>query len=278
MTPPQQAPTQIAPGVQQTAGPGGSIVTTNTRPQQNQMLMDDMKHADDASDEINASQAYISQMKQARDVAAQLPMSGANADTRAAIANYVETYMPGLKDSWLARSAKLPDAALAQELAKFSISNAGAEDQGALGSHAGVNALKIFQGANPSFSLQPQANQAVANVKMIGRQANIDYAQGLQDHINNARRSYMSGKGDYVPSTEYDRQWNQQRNPQVYGAAMSAMTGVPFARWSKGLTKAEGLRALQVIGRVDPNATVPGEDGRPWPVATFMPQQPAGAN
>jgi hypothetical protein len=278
MAPPQQQPTQLAPGVQQSPGPGGSIVTTNTRPQQNQMMMDDMKHSDEASDEINAGQNYIAQMQHARDIAAQLPTSGANADSRMAMANYVATYMPQLKDSWLTRAAKLPDAALAQEFTKFNVANAGADDKGTMGSHAGVAALKIFQGANPGFGLQPKANQDMANVKMIMKQGDIDYAQGLQDHINNARQAYVSGQSDYVPSTEYDRQWNKQRNPQVYGAAMSAMTGAPFAKWSKGLSKAEGLRALQVIGRVDPNATVPGEDGRPWPVATFMPQQTAGTN
>ncbi len=269
------APTinQAAPGVHVTSQPNGSSVTTNSRPLMDEQYKNDIKAADAATDDINGSQNQLVRLQAMKQAAANIP-TGSGGNQRLAISNFVQTYMPALSNTWATRAAQLPDAALGQEFSKLALTSAGEQEKGVLGGRGGYRAIELYKSANPNLDLQPNANQQIINMQMVAHQADIDYGRGLQNWVNQHGNAYVQGQSDYKPSSEYDEQWTNQNNPQVYSAAISAMNGTPFSAWSKNLAnKDEGLRTMQIIARIDPNATVMDERGKPMPVSAFLPQQ-----
>ena len=275
MAPAPQAPQSAVPGIAQTRLPNGVVQTVNTRPLQDEQYKNDMKDVNGAADDINHAQQQQARLLAMKDLVAHLP-TGANGEARAAIANYVHTYMPAAENTWLTKAASIPDASLAQELQKFSLVGAGSDERGVLGGRGSIAAINVFTKANPGLHLTGEANNSIINMQLVQHQADIDYARGMQQFVNEHGQNYIAGKDSYHPATEFDQQWHAQHNPQVYAAAMAAMGGQPFDKWSKFLqNKDEGLRTMQLIGRIDPTATVMNENKQPMPVTAFMPQQQA---
>jgi hypothetical protein len=98
-------------------------------------------------------------------------------------------------------------------------------------------------------------------MKLIQNQANIDYGRDALGHFTTQETRY----GDthkYSSLEQFNTQWVNQRNPQVYAAAMGAVSGQPPEQWAKGLSDAEYDRALQIVSRAKPDAIVNTKSGR----------------
>ena len=196
-----------------------------------------------------------------------------------------QQYLPKpVAASFATRAANMTDPEAAQEFGKLALQTAGTAERGVLGSRGGFQAIRLFQSANPSDALLPNTNQAILAKQLIGQQADADYAQGAQDHFSrNAQPFRMQGKAYDQPLSEYDRQWNNQRNPQVYAGAIGALAGLPATDgvvngkpvkgWANGLSDDEYSRALQVVSRAAPNDTVQSKSGR----LSMQPTQPSAA-
>jgi len=196
--------------------------------------------------------------------------TGAGGYTRTQLANLAETAgFPGIAQALIANSAN-GDAAAAQEFGKLTLAAAGAAERGDLGSRGSLGALKLYQQNNPGLDLRPGANKAMIGMQLIAAQADTDYSQGALAWAKEHGTNFRAGTGDYRPLTEFDLQWQQQRNPQVYAAAMGALNGQDAATWAKGLSRDPGPngapseydRALAIVSRASPNAEVNTFEGR----------------
>jgi malate synthase len=104
-------------------------------------------------------------------------------------------------------------------------------------------------------------------MQLIAAQADTDYAQGALAYANKYGTDFSSGKGPYSRLSNFDLQWQQQRNPQVYAAAMGALNGQK--NWWQGLSDTPGpngapseyQRALEVVSRASPSARVIDKSG-----------------
>jgi hypothetical protein len=253
----------LAPGITAHQLPNGGVAITNNQPQQAEAYNKDLTELHEDAAELQARQQALTKTLEMRNLALALPQTGSGGDTRAAIANYIHTYMPALENSWLTRAAKIPDAALAGEFAKLALVNAGNQEKDAVGARGGYRLIELYKNANPSLNQPQQLNVDVANLQAVAHQMDIDYLQGEQKWGAEKGGQYLSGQADYQPINNYDQQWMSQRNPQVYLGATLAMSGHPFAEWSKGLSKEEIGRALDVVKRVDSTSRIMGPDGKP---------------
>ncbi len=104
-------------------------------------------------------------------------------------------------------------------------------------------------------------NKSILDMQLISNQANQDYTQAALSHFADNEKKFQQTH-QYDSLTQFDRNWNAQRNPQVYAAAMGAVSGQPAAQWSKGLSDAEYDRALQIVSRANPAAVVNTKSGR----------------
>jgi len=194
------------------------------------------------------------------DLAGKLT-KGAGGATRTQLANLAETAgFPGVAQALIANSSA-GDASAAQEFTKLSTQAAGADARADLGSRAGLGAIRLFQSANPNLDLRPGANKGIIGMQLIAAQADADFNNAKLAFGNQQAQSLRSG-GAYLPLTNFDQQWQAQRNPQVYAAAMGALQGQPAATWTKGLSDDEYQRALDVVSRASPSAVVNGKTGR----------------
>ena len=101
----------------------------------------------------------------------------------------------------------------------------------------------MFKDANPSINLQDATNKSILDMQLISNQANQDYTQAALSHFADNEKKFQQTH-QYDSLTQFDRNWNAQRNPQVYAAAMGAISGQPPEQWTKGLSDAEYDRAL----------------------------------
>jgi soluble lytic murein transglycosylase-like protein len=187
--------------------------------------------------------------------------TGAGGATRTQLANLAETAgFPGVAQSLIANSSA-GDASAAQEFTKLATQAAGADARADLGSRAGLGAIRLFQSANPNLDLRPGANKGIIGMQLIAAQADADYNNAKLGYGNQQAQNLRDGKG-YQPLSTFDQQWQTQRNPQVYAAAMGALQGQPYEQWTRGLQQPEIERALDVVSRASPNATVNGKAGR----------------
>lgn len=270
---------EIAPGITQRTSPTGSVVTTNTFPVQQKLFDRDMADLDKATASATHIQQNMTRLYDMRDMAKQLTESGFGGETRAAISNFVDTYikpLPGMSGAgtdFIRNALKLPDAALAQEFAKLNLQAAGAQERENVGARGGFRLTEMYQKANPSIGLQPTANIDIANLQLVAHQMDLDYLRGLHDHVTSNGQQFALGKSDYVPAAEYDKQWVKQDNPKVYLAATYALNGKPFDQWAKmlGTDKDKIGAAINVVRRVDPNAQIMWQDGKPH---VFAPEAP----
>ena len=199
--------------------------------------------------------------------------TGAGGVTRAQLASLAETAgFPGIAQTLIAHSSD-GDASAAQEFSKLTLASAGAAERGDLGSRGSLGAIRLYQQANPNLDLRPGANKAVIGMQLIASQADADYAQAALSFGNKYGNDFRTGSGPYVPLTTFDQQWQQQRNPQIYSAAMGALAGQPVSQWANGLSAPEYKRALDVVSRASPSAVVNGKSGR----ISMQPNQPTAA-
>jgi hypothetical protein len=219
----------------------------------------------------NGQQAQTSQVRiQAmRDLASKIS-TGAAGNTRAQWANIAETAgMPGVARA-LISNATGGDAAAAQEFAKLSLISAGAAERGDLGSRGSLGALQIYKAANPGLDLRPDANKNILGMQLIAAQADADYATGALKFGNEAASLFRAEK-PYVGLSNFNQQWQTQKNPQIYAAAMGALNGEKFDSWTKALnTKSpeDVKRVLDILRRADPTAQVLWDDGKKHAVSS----------
>ena len=219
----------------------------------------------DAGQQAQSNQIRIQTMRDALNGLS----TGSGGTSRATMATFAQTYFPDKAATFVKNITGMSDPEAAQEFSKLALASAGSQERGVLGSRGGYQAIRLFQASNPSLDLLPNANKAILGAQLIGAQADADYAQGALAHFNQNADGFRSGRGAYQPLTNFDQQWQAQRNPQVYAAAMSALAGQPFEKWSKGLSPAEGQRVGGIIARADPQAQIPGRGGM-IPATNFL--------
>lgn len=231
----------------------------------------DAKEIAGIADAGHGAQSDNIRIQAMRDALANPSMTtGSGGTTRAAMASFVQTYFPSLSDSWAATTAKLPDAAVAQEFSKLALKGAGTQERQVLGARGGYQAMRLFQATNPGLDLLPGANRAILGMQLIGNQADADYSQGAQAWFTQ-NEDRLGSEGKYGSLAHYDQQWQQQRQPQIYAAAMGALAGLPPANgqidgkpakgWATGLSDQEYQQALKIVSRADPSAKVNGKTG-----------------
>ncbi len=267
------APRSVAPGVVQRQEAGGPVVTTNTMPVQTKLFEADMKDLEKATEDATHIQQSMTRLYDMRDLAKQLTQSGFAGESRSAISNFVDTYIkpiPGMGEatrSFLDKALSLPPAQLAQEFAKLNLQAAGMQEREAVGARGGYRLTEMYQRANPSIGLQPGANVDIANLQLVAHQMDLDYLRGLHDHVLTNGQAFSNGQSNYVPAAEFDKRWIAQDNPKIYLAATYALNGKPFADWAKmigGDKDPQKLKAaIDVVRRVDPNAQIMWQDGKP---------------
>lgn len=267
------APNAVAPGVVQRRTPSGSVVTTNTIPVQTKLFESDMADLQKATEDATHIQQNMTRLYDMRDLAKQLTQSGFGGESRAAVSNFVETYIkpiPGMGDAaskFLQTVGNLPPAQQAQEFAKLNLQAAGMQERDAVGARGGYRLTELYQRANPSIGLQPGANVDIANLQLVAHQMDLDYLRGLHDHVMANGQAFSTGQANYVPAAQFDKQWVEQDNPKIYLAATYALNGKPFAEWAKLIggdkDPAKLKAAIDVVRRVDPTAQIMWQDGKP---------------
>ncbi len=214
------------------------------------------------------AQASKIALLKARELAATL-RTGATGSTRAAWANIAETAgFHGVAQA-LIGNANGGDASAAAEFNKLMTQAATMQEKGTLGSRGGFQSTKIFLGANPGPDVPEVANKHILNMQLIEKQLNADYAREAVAYANQQGDAFKA-TDKYKNLPHFDQEWQAQRNPEVGAAAMAALNGQPFEKWSKGLSAAEGTRVGQLIARADPNATIPGRGGGVLPASKFL--------
>lgn len=224
----------------------------------------DAKELPAISDAGQQAQSGQIRLREMRDLASQIS-SGAGGGTRADWSNLVQTYLPDKAAGFIQRTANLPPAAIAQEFAKMALISSGTQERGVLGARGGYQAIKLFQSANPSLELQPDANRKILNMQLIGAQADADYARSALAFANQAGDRFRTG-GNYEPITHFDQQWQEQRNPQIYAAAMGALNGDAWGKWTANLnmkSPTDVQSVINIVRRASPGATVVWKDGVP---------------
>jgi hypothetical protein len=141
---------------------------------------------------------------------------------------------------------------------------AGTQERGDLGARGSLGAIQLYKAANPGLDLRPGANKAILNMQLVAAQANADYTQGAMDFANHSGDAFRSG-GNYIPLSHYDAQWSSQRNPQIYAAAIGAINGEPWDKWTARLKLDTGEdvgRVIDIVRRADPTAALMWKDGK----------------
>lgn len=267
----------IAPGITARSVAAGTAYTNTQKPQQEQFEKDS-HDVDEITDEANALQGNMSRFYEARDLINQIPQTGSGGQYRANIANFVQTYikpLPGVGDAadqFLHQMGNLPDASLSQQLFKLTTQAAGQQEKSVVGSRGGIGLTNLFVRANPGLDTLPDANKMMVNFLLAQHQQQLDYARGAQAHFAANSTPYLNGEQGYSdPLANFDRQWNSQDNQKVYVAATNALSGRPFADWTKLLgqdvnapaTQAAIKSTLGVVQRIDPTAQIMWADGQP---------------
>ena len=187
--------------------------------------------------------------------------TGSGTETQAAIRGFLQRWAPQALTDWTTNYANLKGPAAIQMFQKLGFMGATSQEQQTT-SRGGYLMTQQFQKFNPGAQLLTATNQGLLAQRLIGNQAGIDYSQGAQDQFAEQEKNFTSSKPSYSSLAQYDRQWQAQRNPQVYAAATGALGGQDYATWSKNLSQPEIERALDVVHRADPSAVVNGQNGR----------------
>ena len=255
-------------------GPGGpQVVTPGLSPAQQEIERDpaaykvaelqydrDSKEIPAIGDAGRQSQADQVRIKEMQDVLQRFS-TGSGTEARTAAANWFQRWLPSGITGWEKQSPNLSGADAAQAFSKLALVGAGTQERGVLGARGGYQAIKLFKEANPNVDLQDATNKSILDMQMISNQANQDYSQAALSHFaDNETKFGQTHKYDSL--AQFDRNWNAQRNPQVYAGAMGAISGQPASQWAKGLSDEEYKRSLDIVSRANPSAVVNGKSGR----------------
>jgi hypothetical protein len=270
------------PGFPQPPGLGGGGAGTNGGPQvvtpgvssaQQQVERDpaaykvaesqydrDSKEVGAIGDAGRQAQADQVRIKEMQDVLQRFS-TGPGTEWRTAASAWLQRWLPSAVTGWEKESATLSGADAAQAFSKLALVGAGTQERGVLGARGGYQAIKLFKDANPGVNLQDATNKSILDMQMITNQANQDYSQAALSHFADNETKFGQTH-QYASLAQFDRAWNAQRNPQVYAGAMGAVSGQPASQWAKGLSEDEYKRALDIVSRASPSATVNAKSGR----------------
>ena len=187
--------------------------------------------------------------------------TGTGAETQAAIRAFLQFNAPQMLTNWTTNYANLDGPAAIQMFQKLGFMGATSQEQQST-PRGGYQATKLFQAFNPGAQMLTSTNQGLLAQRLINNQQVIDYNQGAQDQFAQQERNFTSPHPSYSSLAQYDQQWQNQRNPQVYAAAIGALGQQDYAQWSKNLSQPEIERTLDVVHRADPSAVVNGQNGR----------------
>jgi len=217
----------------------------------------------EAGQNAQTSQIRLHQMRDLLDKF----QGGAGGTTRASLVNYVEsTFGDSVATDFAKKIGGISDVAAAQEFTKYGVVGAGQDVKGALGSNAGFGATKLFQTANPSLDLVNGASRTIINSRLVAAQADADFANAAAQHVVTQGGGLHHGAG-YQPLAAFQQQWQQQRNPQVYAAAMGALNGQSFDKWGNGLSPAEAGRVVGILRNVDtPDTKIKWKGGQEFAI------------
>ncbi|HXI77929.1 MAG TPA: hypothetical protein VNH21_12375 [Steroidobacteraceae bacterium] len=226
----------------------------------------DAKDLPELNSSVQLAQANQIRIQKMRALIEQVS-TGAGGNWRAAWANVAQTagYTDLAKRLIGGTSSDVADpTAAAQEIAKLGLMSAGTQERGDLGARGSIGAINLYKAANPGLDLRPDANKAILAMQLVSEQAKIDYATQATAFANAAGDSFERG-GNYTKLSHFDSQWAAQRNPQIYAAAMSALAGDPYEKWTAALNMGSaGDRAhvIEVLKRADPTAVIKWKDGQ----------------
>jgi hypothetical protein len=206
------------------------------------------------------AQADQVRIKEMQDVLQRFS-TGPGTEWRTAASSWLQRWLPSAVTGWEKESATLSGAEAAQAFSKLALVGAGTQERGVLGGRGGYQAIKLFKDANPSVNLQDATNKSILDMQMITNQANQDYTQAALSHFADNETKFSQTR-QYASLAQFDRAWNAQRNPQIYAGAMGAVSGQPASQWAKGLSEDEYKRALDIVSRASPSATVNAKSGR----------------
>ena len=222
------------------------------------------------------SQADQVRVKEMQDVLQKFN-SGRGAEASTAAAAWFNSWAPAALTGWQKEAANLSGSSAAEAFSKLALQSAGSQERSVLGNRGGYQAIRLFKEANPNISLQDATNKSILDMQLISNQANADYSQAALSHFADNEKSFAQSH-QYNSLAQFDRDWNAQRNPQVYAAAMGAIAGQQPDQWAKGLSDDEYARALQIVQRAKPSAVVNTKSGRysmePNAVTTGAPSNP----
>jgi len=234
----------------------------------------DSKEVAAIGDAGRAAQADQIRIKEMQDVLQRFS-TGPGTEARTAASAFLQRWLPSAITGWEKESANLSGGDAAQAFSKLALTGAGSQEQKVLGTRGGYQAIRLFKEANPNVNLQDATNKSILDMQLIGNQANQDYSQSALSHFADNETKF-SQTHQYESLAQFDRAWNAQRNPQVYAAAMGAISGQKPEQWAKTLSDAEYARALQVVANAKPGAVVNGKSGRIVVQPPAAPPPPAG--
>ncbi len=250
------------------AGPNGNIIVQSgqvrgvvpfsTQPAQTEAWKADQARATQVAQQGTDAESQIQQALEGRNLAQGLP-TGAGGESRAAVATWLKTYAsPGVYQAFV--DAGLPEASQSEEAKKVFLRQA-ALDEKTMGGSGGLGLTEKYAAANPGLNMTPKAIADMSNLKAITAQAAKDYSDGYLASFNKSQDTFLNQHGQYQPASNYDQEWHSQKNVATYMGAWAAMTGKPYAEWSKGLQGPAQDAALGVISRLDPTSIVNGPRG-----------------
>jgi hypothetical protein len=267
---------------------GGQVVIPGYSPAQQEVERDparakvaDERYARDSRDVGDLSKGVMTaqndnlRTKEMLDILEHGDFStGPGSETRTRAAAWFQRWAPAALTGWEKQSTDLKGAAAAQAFQKLAFQGVTTQEKES-SPRGGILATQLFQKNNPGLDLLNPTNKSLLDMKLIQNQANIDYGRGALDHFTTQETRY----GDthkYDSLEQFNTQWINQRNPQVYAAAMGAVSGQPPEQWTKGLSDAEYARALGIVERAKPGAVVNGKSGRIVVQPPAAPPPPAG--
>lgn len=248
--------------------PIGDPIPFSGRPQQNEAYQADQKTVAGITANAQAAQSIMPRLNEMAQIQPGLA-TGIGGETRSKIQAVLEQM--GADPADAAKLTGISSAADADLYRKLATSTAGTAAKADLGANNGVEAMRIYQSANPGMNLQPDANKRITNMLRVQQQSVQDYADAVHQHFDPNEQQFLSG-GKYVqPLSTFNRQWQAQANPQVYAAATGILNGDPYAKWADKISNpADAMRAAQIAARIDPNVAVPIAGGRMQPARSLL--------
>ena len=246
---------------------------------------DDRKLADEAQTAADHGIVGKAQALQARDALAGQG-TGAAGNWRASLGSYLETLMPGNTGQQASKAILGMDPEKAQEGAKYALQQVTSFERES-NPRGGFNITRMMTGALPGLETLPNPLRHMTNFIAVGHQLETDANQGATQFYQDQSNALKSGAG-YQPMATFYKHFNDQYPAEVGIAAGKALSGDPYAEWSKGLIRGDHAatdqiaRVLQLAWRTDPAARIMWSDGKmkanaatqPVPAAPAAPPPP----